>query len=263
MKASKVLSTIASIVLWIVILVAALFAFTTLATRNQDNVSRLAGYTPLTVETDSMAPTFYSGDLIIIKKVDPSSLEVGDIITFHTIIQNQYALNTHRISEINESAGVRTYTTKGDNNAIADTHIISDNDIVGQYVARIPGFGKVIEFLSSSIGFLLIIVLPMLIFFIYQVYHLITVSITLKKAEALELAEEQARIAAKAQAQANAGAQGAQGGASGSGGQAAAPSQDDIAKQLEAAQAALAEAQRLKAEYEAKLAASDNSTPKE
>ena len=244
MKLSKVLSSIASVLLWIVILVAALFAFTTLATRDQDNVSRLAGYTPLTVETDSMAPTFYAGDLIIIKKVDTSTLKEGDIVTFHTIIQNQYALNTHRIDHIEDNGGVRSYTTKGDNNAIADTHIISDNDIVGKYVTRLAGFGKVIEFLSSSVGFLLIIVLPMLIFFIYQVYHLITVSITLKKAEALELAEEQARAAAKAQA--------------------ATAEADDAAKQLAAAQAALAEAQRLKAEYEAKLAAAENdSTPKE
>ncbi len=250
MNGKKILSSVASVLLWVIILVAALFAFTTLATRDQDNVSRLAGYTPLTVSTDSMAPTFNSGDLIIIKKTDTSTLQEGDIVTFHTIIENQYALNTHRIIRIEENGGVRSYTTQGDNNAIPDTHIISDNDIVGKYVARLAGFGKVIEFLSSSIGFLLIIVLPMLIFFIYQVYHLITVSISLKKAEALELAEEQARISAQAQEQPKpqAAAEGA-------------ASADDVAKQLAAAQAALAEAQRLKEEYEAKLAAESAAAP--
>ena len=240
MKASKVFSTVASVLLWVVILVAALFAFTTLATRDQDNVSRLAGYTPLTVQTESMAPTFHAGDMIIIKKVEPSTLKVGDIITFHTIIQNQYALNTHRIDKIDESGGVRTYTTKGDNNSIADTHIISDNDIVGKYVFKLAGFGKVIEFLSSSVGFLLIIVLPMLIFFIYQVYHLITVSISLKKAEAMELAEEQAKIAA------------AGGDAAVAQAAAAKAAQDEAAKALAEKEAEL---ERLKAEYEAKLAA--------
>lgn len=46
------------------------------------------------------------------------------------------------------------------------------------------------DFLSSSMGFLLVIVLPLLVFFIYQVYHLVTVSIDLKKALAVEAVQE-------------------------------------------------------------------------
>ena len=182
-----------SVVLWAVILVAALFAFTTLATRDTNQVASLAGYTPLTVASDSMAPTFRAGDLIVIRKCDPAKLEEGDIITFHTIINNEYALNTHRIAEIQDMGGVRSYVTKGDNNAIADVHMIADGDIVGKFVTKLPGVGKVMSFLSSRIGFLVVIVLPLLVFFIYQVYHLITVSIELKKAIAVETAQAQAQ----------------------------------------------------------------------
>ncbi len=189
----KVATVLASVILWAVILLAALFTFTTLATRDVNNVSNLLGYTPLSVQTESMAPTFEAGDLIIIKKVDPSTLREGDIITFHTIIMNQYALNTHRINEIRDDNGYRTYVTKGDNNQASDTHIIADGDIVGRYVTRIAGFGRVMDFLTSSAGFLIVIVLPMLIFFIYQVYHLIMVSIQLKKAVAIETAQAAAQ----------------------------------------------------------------------
>lgn len=105
------------------------------------------------------------------------------------------ALNTHRITEIQDLGGARSYVTKGDNNELADIHMIADGDIVGKYVCHLPGFGKVMSFLSSSLGFLLVIVLPLLIFFIYQVYHLITVSIDLKKAIAVETAREQAQAA--------------------------------------------------------------------
>ena len=182
-KAAEILF---SVVLWAVILMAALFTFTTLATRNNNQVASVAGFTPLSVASDSMFPTFRAGDLIFIRKCEPASLKVGDIITFHAIINNEYALNTHRIAEIQEQNGARCYTTKGDNNAIADTHIISDGDIVGRYVGKLPGFGKIVDFLSGSMGFLLVIVLPLLVFFVYQVYHLITVSIELKKALAVE-----------------------------------------------------------------------------
>lgn len=190
MKASKVLNVIISIILWVVIVVAALFAFTTLATRDSNKVANLFGFTPLTVQSDSMVPTFSAGDMIIIKKCNTADLKEGDIITFHTIIQNQYVLNTHRIAAIDSNGSVRSYTTKGDNNQIADSHVISDGDIVGKYVTKIGGFGKVIDFLSSSMGFLLCIVLPMLLFFAYEVYHLIVISIQLKKATALEAAQE-------------------------------------------------------------------------
>ena len=221
----KVVGVLLSVLLWAIILITALFTFTTLATRDERSVSRFLGYTPLIVKSQSMAPTFNEGDLIIIKQYDPAKLKVGDIITFHTIINNEFALNTHRIDRIEEKGGSRSYVTKGDNNAIADTHMIADGDIVGKYVGKLSAVGRLMSFLSSSTGFLLVIVLPMLLFFIYQVYHLVMVSINLKKAMAVEEATE------------------------------AAQKEEEAAAKLAEAEAALAEAKRLKEEAEAKLAA--------
>ena len=233
MKAMKRAGTIViSVILWAIILLAALYAFTTMATKDDQNVASILGYTPLVVETNSMKPTFESGDLIFIKKCDTSKLNEGDIITFHTIIDNQYALNTHRIQKIDEANGVRSYTTIGDNNnGVADQHVISDGDIVGKYIGHVSGLGKVMNFLSSSMGFLIVIVLPMLLFFIYQVYNLIMISIRLKKAMAVENAEEiaNARIQQEKADQAA----------------------DEAARVKDEAQAALEEAKRLKEEAEA------------
>lgn len=222
--ARKALSVGISVVLWLVILLAALYSFTTLATKDDKNVANLFGFTPMLVKSPSMNPTFDAGDLIIIKKCDTESLKENDIITFHTIINNEYALNTHRIIKIENIGGARTYTTKGDNNDIADLHVIVDADIVGKYVGRVPLLGPVLGFLSSSTGFLVVIVLPMLLFFIYQVYHLVMVGISLKKAVALEEAIEVAQ------------------------------QEEAAASKLAEAQAALEEAKRLKAEAEAQLA---------
>ena len=229
MKTLKRIGTIViSVILWAIILLAALYAFTTMATKDDQSVSRILGYTPMTVESDSMKPTFCKGDLIFIKKCDTSKLKEGDIITFHTIIDNQYALNTHRIQKIDEVNGVRSYTTIGDNNnGVADQHVISDGDIVGKYVGHISNLGKVMNFLSSSMGFLIVIVLPMLLFFIYQVYNLIMISIRLKKAIAVENAEELAKAGLnKADV-------------------------EQVAKDKDEAQAALEEAKRLREEAEA------------
>ena len=192
-------TVVLSVILWAIILIAALYAFTTMATRDNQNVANIFGYTPLTVQSDSMVPTFAAGDLIFIKKCDPATLKEGDIICFHTIIDNEYALNTHRIKSIKSVGDARSYTTIGDNNnGITDQHVISDGDIVGKYVGHLTGFGKVMDFLSSSTGFLIVIILPMMLFFIYQIYHLITISIRLKRALAVENARaaEMARMEA-------------------------------------------------------------------
>lgn len=196
----KIGTILVSIVLWVIILVAALFAFTTMATKDDNNVSSVFGYTPMVVKSNSMVPTFEKGDLIFIKKYDTSKLEEGDIICFHTIIENEYALNTHRIKSIEIVGGARSYTTIGDNNdGIADQHIISDGDIVGKYIGHWPKVGKIMDFLSSSLGFLLVIVIPMLLFFIYQVYNLIMINIKLKKAVAIENAKavEEAKLSVR------------------------------------------------------------------
>ena len=233
MKAVKKIGTIViSVILWAIILLAALYAFTTMATKDDQSVANILGYTPMTVETNSMKPTFQSGDLIFIKKCDTSKLKEGDIITFHTIIDNQYALNTHRIQKIDEVNGVRSYTTVGDNNnGVADQHVISDGDIVGKYIGHVTGLGKVMKFLSSSMGFLIVIVLPMLLFFIYQVYNLIMISIRLKKAIAVENAQEMADAQLKKEE--------------------AEQAAEQRAKEKDEAQAALEEAKRLKEEAEA------------
>ena len=238
----KAASIVISVVMWINILIAALFAFTTLATKEDGSVSNLAGFTPLTVQSDSMAPTFDENDLIFIQQCDPSSLQVGDIVTFHAIIDNQYALNTHRIIAINEVNGLNSYTTKGDNNELADQHVIADGDIVGKYVFKIPYLGKVIDFLSSTWGFLIVIVVPMLLFFIYQVYHLVIVGMNLKRAMTEEDRMKQAEaIVDREQAQ-------------------SVESERAKAEAARAeAEAVLAEAKRLKAEAEAKLASANSS----
>ena len=144
--------------------------------------------------------------------------------------------SAHRIQKIDTVGDARSYTTLGDNNnGIADAHIISDGDIVGKYVGDLPKAGKVMDFLSSSMGFLIVIVLPMLLFFIYQVYNLIMIAIRLKKAVAVETARETA-IAQEEAAQKAAAQR---------------PEPSEAQNEAEAAKAALEEARKMREEAEA------------
>lgn len=87
------------------------------------------------IKSDSMAPTISRGDVISFESVkDVSTLEIGDIITYWTIIEGERVLNTHRIAGISAvTVDTLAFTTKGDNNATADSQYVHQKDVVGKY----------------------------------------------------------------------------------------------------------------------------------
>ena len=87
------------------------------------------------VFSDSMDPTFYKGDMIIVQGVD--NVSVGDIIVFD-VPDRSYPI-IHRIHEITPD-GIRT---KGDNNLYVDPWTISQNDIYGKAIIKFPLLGWV------------------------------------------------------------------------------------------------------------------------
>ena len=91
------------------------------------------------IQTDSMAPTLESGDWIWCENVDdPEDLEVGDIITYWTVINGMRVLNTHRIVAIYDHGDYLVFETKGDNNTVADALMVHEAEIVGVYRLKLP-----------------------------------------------------------------------------------------------------------------------------
>jgi signal peptidase len=84
------------------------------------------------------------------------------------VINGERVLNTHRIVEIYDGGGYWIFQTKGDNNTLEDPLTVHESEVVAQYKFRIPGIGKVFNYLQTSTGFLLVVVLPVFIFFIYH-----------------------------------------------------------------------------------------------
>lgn len=167
-KKSRVLNILVNTLLVIAIALGIFCSFTAFIAKSGNTVPSFFGFRPFAIQSDSMAPFFNKGDLVISKTCDTDALQVGDVITFWTVIQGERALNTHRIIAIEDGGTFRSFTTKGDNNSIEDGLTVHQSEVVGKYVTHIPGLGSVIDFLQTSKGFLLVIVLPCAIFFIYQ-----------------------------------------------------------------------------------------------
>jgi signal peptidase len=160
---------IVDVLLVLVILVAAACTYVSFVNTSGSGVPSLFGIRLLSVQTESMYPTIKPGDLIYDKAVkDTGALRTGDIITYWTIINGERVLNTHRITEIYDGGGYLIFATKGDNNSVEDPLTVHESEVIGVYAGRIQGLGKVFDYLQTSTGFLIVVVIPVALFFIYH-----------------------------------------------------------------------------------------------
>ena len=182
-KSRKVLNTVINVILIVAIVVAVIATYVSFVSTSGNGVPNIFGLRLLSIQTDSMYPTIDPGDLVIatevkdlsalrpriVDKEDPSKvIYEGDIITYWTVINGERVLNTHRIVNVYDGGGYLIFQTKGDNNTLEDPLTVHESEVVGQYKAQIPGVGKVFDYLQTSTGFLLIIVLPVFLFFLYH-----------------------------------------------------------------------------------------------
>ena len=171
----KVLKIVVDVLAWIILIAAFLVTIMVFSSTKNNGIASLFGIMPMSVKSDSMAPTFKAGDMILVKKIDDMyTLQKDDVITFYTIIDSARVLNTHRIVEVKDDGGSRSYITRGDNNPVEDEIPVYPSDIVGKWTGKkVSGGGKVLDFLRSKKGFFICVVIPMAIFFLFELYKFI------------------------------------------------------------------------------------------
>ena len=133
-------------------------------------------YNAYVVLTGSMLPKIQIYDVVVTKKVDASSLEVGDVITFASA--DSRFLNTiitHRIIKKSYDKESKTYSfqTKGDNNNVADNALVPQNNIYGKVILKIPKLGYLQEFLATDGGWIIVILIPCLVVISYDTVKIV------------------------------------------------------------------------------------------
>ena len=108
---------------------------------------------PLVIASNSMAPEFYRGDIVIIFDTDVKKVKKGDIIRYR--MDGYYVV--HRVVKIEEDEyGTRTFIMKGDNNDDIDLYPVRENQFAGTIKYEIPylGYPTLIlgELLNPSMG---------------------------------------------------------------------------------------------------------------
>lgn len=124
------------------------------------------GIRSFVVLSGSMQPTLPVGSIIFTK--DIPSYRVGEMITF----QNGSVPVTHRIIDTQMKDTLINYKTQGDANSDPDGQLVSKNEIIGKVFYHIPYIGKITSLLKTLPGFLIFIVLPALIFIIFEIINI-------------------------------------------------------------------------------------------
>ena len=149
----------------IIILAVVVIALAIKILNGQD--ASILGFKMYHILTGSMEPTIKTGSDVVVRSVDPDTLEVGDIISFVSRDDAIYGnVNTHRIIGIETDAqGNRVFVTKGDANNAVDTIKVRGEDIKGKVVLRLnmTEFAMFYDFLHTGYGFMTVIAFPLLL----------------------------------------------------------------------------------------------------
>lgn len=186
----KILGGIVDFLMLVVIVIAIGVTLVSLTSDN-NGVSKVGTYIPLNVKTESMEPTINEGDFIIVEECDPYELKVGDVISFLSSEQDEYIVKTHRIVAIEGADSSKSFITRGDNNPFDDDVPVYPVDVIGKWNdVKLSKVGYILDFVSSRYGFLFLIILPLFILFVYQIYRFIIVIIEEKNTAIIEKSKE-------------------------------------------------------------------------
>ena len=179
----------------VLVLIVSVFIAVLSITSKSSGVPNIFSIAPLSVQSGSMSGTLEVGDLIFCKVTDDPFVEYkkDDIVTFPIEIDGVETLNTHRIVDVIEDESITYYQTQGDNkdtNPTPDEQLQSASTIKAVYTGtKIGGLGYVLSFLRTQLGFFLCVLLPMIIFFIYEAIRVVLNVIAYNKEKALEEAK--------------------------------------------------------------------------
>ena len=166
-KVVNVLTTILLIVLIALVIVVFI-------SRIKNESPSVFGYHIFQVTTGSMEPELMIGDVILDKEVDPSEINVGDIVTYKGKkgdLANK--MITHKVIRKNLSDDGRyTFVTQGTAKGTIEDPEFDESLIIGKFQCKIPFLDKVYTFFLSDYGLIAFIGLIVLLF-AYEIISMI------------------------------------------------------------------------------------------
>ena len=194
LRMKKAWQIISTVLVWLVVIVAVfMMVFTIVSVNTFDRNDRdIFGLRCYIVLSDSMSATdFDAGDLVLVKEVDPTTLQEGDIIAYQSQNAENYgATVTHKIrAKTTDANGNPGFITYGTTTGVDDETVVTYPFILGKYQLALPNVGTFFQFLKTPQGYIVCILIPFLLLILYQGLNCVKI---FKMYKAEQMAELQA-----------------------------------------------------------------------
>jgi signal peptidase len=120
-------------------------------------------YRMFTVITGSMKPKYDIGDVLISKSVNPSTIKVGDAITYLGNKGNLInKVITHEVVKIEKDAnGKYLFHAKGRANLVEDP-VVTENQLYGVVIYKSIILSLIYKIVGTTVGFYIFIIIPII-----------------------------------------------------------------------------------------------------
>jgi len=109
------------------------------------------------------------GDLLIVR--NSNDIKVGDRIYYYAAYNEVYILRSDYVKKVDSDDYSSLYTIERNGEEIT----IANTRVLGKYANTYSKLGAILDVLESRVGFLFLVLLPIMIVFIYQVYEFVMI----------------------------------------------------------------------------------------
>ena len=163
-------------ILEVLIIIYVIFLTSCILCRNKFGFTQFGSYTLSSVEsTDAKyVENTKSGDLLVVKS--SNDIVKGDRLYYYATLNDRYVVRTGIVEKVEKDEYNSLYTIdtliSGDKKAKLN---VTQTRVLGKYSSTVGSLGSVWKFLQSRLGFLIFVLLPILLVFVYQIYEFIIV----------------------------------------------------------------------------------------
>ncbi len=164
--ASRFISAIMNIVLALLLLMMASLSFFLIHNRVAEGPPSVGGFTFYVMQDDDLRTDANPGSLAVARSADITSISLGDIISYNSPGSSN-AIETQRVVEIKREEGLK-FLTSSDGAGAEQTTLVPAEEVVGKVLVSIPYYGKMVDYVQTSQGLILLIFVPGVVIIVYQ-----------------------------------------------------------------------------------------------
>ncbi len=152
-----------------IIVLYAIFVIVLMLSYNEFGYTEVGDHTFVSINDQNITELsdFKEGDLISIKSKTYNEINAGDEVYYYATLNDEYIIVKDKLLEKDGNNREAVYNFEHNDS------MVTYDRIIGTFEKNYEGKGKIYDILLSTVGFLLLVILPVLVIFIYQVYKFV------------------------------------------------------------------------------------------